>query len=746
MTVVTTYPGVYIEEIPSGSVTISGVATSITAFVGRAMMGPPNTPTTCFSFGDFERFFGGRAYDFPMSYAVEDFFLNGGGEAIIVRLEASTPLAAQLDSDAAGILTTAQAAQTKAGDLDAANTALTQAQAADKKASTPATRAAVAQAAAAVPAAANAKAAVAAATTYSTAVATAKADDATAPTPTVMQARLAAAVAAGGKAGGVVSAGTAPKAADMATEAANLAAAAVRTKAAADGMVNAAGILLGKATDADAKASTADTQKAVADANTRLAAVTAQQTKAQAALDLANAYLLAALAALPNGGLLAAYQAGALAGSTKVPSPPGGPPAPATLALSGWIFQAANNGVWGNNLVLTIDTTGITDDVAKRYGSTSDNSFNLTVTYTKPNGSTIVERYNALNVDDTPYRADRVLRQQSNLVAIPNWPASGLAAPAAAFKQPFAGGVDGPNLSETDLIGDQDSRTGIYALEHTDLFNLLCLPWDKRGSDWTNGVLEPAAKYCADRRAMFIVDAPDRWTNLARQGQISQISPSDLGIGTEAEQRNSMVYFPKVKKADAEMGGHPDVFPPCGIIAGQIAQTDATRGVWKAPAGIAAGIGGILDLDFNLTDPQQGQLNPLGINCLRSFRVLGPLVWGARTLRGADLMADDYKYVPVRRLTLFIEESLYRGTKFAVFEPNDETLWSQLRLAVGAFMADLSRQGAFYGYSVACDKTTTTPYDIERGICNVRVAFAPVKPAEFIVLQIQQQTAAQVTA
>jgi phage tail sheath protein FI len=164
-----------------------------------------------------------------------------------------------------------------------------------------------------------------------------------------------------------------------------------------------------------------------------------------------------------------------------------------------------------------------------------------------------------------------------------------------------------------------------------------------------------------------------------------------------------------------------------------------TRGVWKAPAGITAGIGGIDGLELDINDAQNGQLNPVGINCLRNFPVVGPVVWGARTLRGADVLSDDYKYIPVRRLTLYIEESLYRGTKFAVFEPNDEALWSQLRLSIGAFMDGLYRQGAFYGYTVACDRTTTTQADIDRGVVNVVVGFAPEKPAEFIVLQIQQQ-------
>jgi hypothetical protein len=145
-----------------------------------------------------------------------------------------------------------------------------------------------------------------------------------------------------------------------------------------------------------------------------------------------------------------------------------------------------------------------------------------------------------------------------------------------------------------------------------------------------------------------------------------------------------------------------------------------------------------------MNDDENGELNPLGINCLRTFPVYGNIVWGARTLRGADVLGDEYKYVPVRRTALFIEESLYRGLKWVVFEPNDEPLWGQIRLNVGAFMQGLFRQGAFQGtsardaYFVACDKSTTTQNDINLGIVNVVVGFAPLKPAEFVVLKIQQ--------
>ncbi len=166
--------------------------------------------------------------------------------------------------------------------------------------------------------------------------------------------------------------------------------------------------------------------------------------------------------------------------------------------------------------------------------------------------------------------------------------------------------------------------------------------------------------------------------------------------------------------------------------------------MWKAPAGFAAGLSGIVGLVDKVDDETSGQLNAIGVNCLRTFAASGPVVWGARTARGSDILADDYKYLPVRRLADYIESTLLRSTMWAVFEPNDEPLWAQLRLSIGGFMADLFRQGAFQGssrdkaYFVNCDATTTLQSDIDAGIVNVQIGFAPLKPAEFVVLYLQQ--------
>jgi phage tail sheath protein FI len=190
--------------------------------------------------------------------------------------------------------------------------------------------------------------------------------------------------------------------------------------------------------------------------------------------------------------------------------------------------------------------------------------------------------------------------------------------------------------------------------------------------------------------------------------------------------------------------GRMDVYPPCGFVAGNYAKTDSNRGVWKAPAGLEAGLTGEAGLATVLTDLQNGTLNINAVNCLRNFHTYGDVVWGSRTLRGSDAAASEWKYVPIRRLALFIESSLYEGTQWVVFEPNDEPLWSQIRMNVGAFMQGLFLQGAFQGttrqqaYFVKCDRENNPQASINLGVVNILVGFAPLYPAEFVVIQIQQ--------
>jgi phage tail sheath protein FI len=248
--------------------------------------------------------------------------------------------------------------------------------------------------------------------------------------------------------------------------------------------------------------------------------------------------------------------------------------------------------------------------------------------------------------------------------------------------------------------------------------------------------------YCYNHRAFYIVDSPSTATTA---GLISSVpAGSDAGSLTGQYSINSAYYYPWVQAPDPLMGNRQRAFPPCGFIAGIYATTDATRGVWKAPAGIDASLTGISGLQTTLTDIENGNLNTQAINCLREFKVYGDIVWGARTLQGNDQAGSQWKYVPIRRLALYIESSLYNGTQWVVFEPNDETLWGQIRLNIGSFMQGLFLQGAFQGtspqqaYFVKCDADNNPQASIDLGIVNILVGFAPLYPAEFVVIQIQQ--------
>jgi len=519
MPLAVSYPGVYIQEIPSGVRTIAGVATSITAFIGRTVRGPVSEPITVNSYGDFERIFGGLHVTYPLSYAVRDFYSNGGSQAVIVRLD---------------------------------------------------------------------------------------------------------------------------------------------------------------------KGSTA------------------------------------ASLSLPTG---------AAQPSDSLP------------------LVAANVGTWGNSLSAIVDYD--TRD------PNNPNLFNLTIAHT--GGTT--EKFLNLSIDAAdPFYVPRVLEQSSSLVRLARDPAThawivpDVRPKDVKLPTPVTtSGTDGPNLADTDYLGSEANKTGIYALDKVELFNLLCIPPDGRGIDTATDVYQAAMKYCVSRRAILIVDSPVAWSrNKETAASSAAQGLSSLGLTGEAA-RNAAIYFPQLMEADPNRSGQLDAFVPCGAVAGVIARTDSSRGVWKAPAGLDATLNGIQGVDVNLTDAENGLLNPLGVNCLRSFPGAGQVVWGGRTLRGADRLADEYKYLPVRRLALYIEESLYRGTQWVVFEPNDEPLWSQIRLNVGAFMHNLFRQGAFQGrtpqdaYFVKCDKETTTQNDINLGIVNVVVGFAPLKPAEFVIIAIQQM-AGQVAA
>lgn len=537
MTVTTTYPGVYITEIPSGSRTIVGVATSITAFLGGALRGPVDEPVPIASFADFERTFGGLTRSSGMGYAVRDFYLNGGGEAVVVRL-------VHIDAD-------------------------------DEEAS-----AAVAQ----VP-----------------------------------------------------------------------------------------------------------------------------------------------LSAAPD--------------------------------TEGLTLEASSPGAWGNALQVEVSHPDPLDpdaiDVANGQGVTVDDLFSLTIREGDPDAGGAAETFLNVTTVDGPRQVDVVLGGSQLVRVIGALPATRPdPRPDPADPTPYtvdadAQGADGAVANAADYEGSADEKTGIHALLKADLFNILCIPPPTPESDLPAALWAVAADFCFRQRAFLIVDAPMMVGTTPEPATVFNLPTWVTGDGglTGASMRNAAVYFPRIRRPDPLRGGATADFAACGAIAGTYARTDGSRGVWKAPAGIEAGLAGVVGLAVALTDADNGRLNPKGVNCLRTFRGIGSVVWGARTLRGNDVLADEYKYVPVRRLALFLEESLYRNTQWVVFEPNDEPMWSQVRLSIGAFMQDLFRRGAFQGSSprdaffVRCDGDTTTQYHIDRGIVNILIGFAPLKPAEFVVIALQQKTA-----
>jgi phage tail sheath protein FI len=518
---VLSYPGVYIEEVPSGVRTISGVATSITAMVGRTRRGPLNRPVRVFSFAEFDRVFGSLWDEAPMSFAALQCFQNGGSDMLVVRVaNAALPCTATLPREGGG---------------------------------------------------------------------------------------------------------------DLVLEAAT-----------------------------------------------------------------------------------------AVAGES-LPDP----------------------GTWATQMRVAVDYNGVGGVPL------AAPLFNMTITHL---GTGARESYfNLSTLASSPRFISNVLASGSLMARVASGAtARPLETPAATpivFIDPSVGPAtaDGDAVSATQVLTGatlEANRQGIYALEHADLFNILCLPPYAPADDVDAVDLANALAYCTRRRAMLLVDPP---------AATDTVADATSFVNSLTRSENAAFYFPRILAPNPLRENRIEAFAPCGAVAGVLARTDASRGVWKTPAGLDATLNGAAGLVAKLTDLENGTLNPLGINCLRELPVAGRVVWGGRTLRGADQLASEWKYLAVRRTALFLEESLYRGTQWVVFEPNDEPLWAQIRLNIGAFMNNLFRQGAFQGtspreaYFVKCDRETTTQNDIDLGIVNIVVGFAPLKPAEFVVVKLQQM-AGQVQA
>ncbi len=313
---------------------------------------------------------------------------------------------------------------------------------------------------------------------------------------------------------------------------------------------------------------------------------------------------------------------------------------------------------------------------------------------------------------------------------------------------PFSLGYEGspPDLGWTNVNpGDFAQVFADFApLDKVPVFNLLAIPGI---TDYA--VTSAAAAYCERKRALLIMDTPSPSTTGWDANTIAEsLSGGTLALSSDFPvSTNAALYYPWVATTDPVTGA-ASTSPPSGFVAGMYGREDSARGVWKSPAGIETTLTGTTGLvpAGSMTDAQQGAFNEQALNCLRQFPGIGTVIFGARTTAGADANTaqQQWKYLAVRRMALFIEQSLYSSLTWAVFEPNAQPLWDALRQEVNAFMLSLFRQGAFAGttpsqaFVVQCDSTTTTPTDVALGRVNILVGFAPVKPAEFVIVQIAQ--------
>jgi len=669
MPVSPTYPGVYIEEVPSGVRSIVGVATSVAAFIGTFRKGPRDEAMQIFSMADFEREYGGLERTSEASYAVQQFFLNGGTQAWVVRVEndgstgdtAAVPSTATLTTQHGGgaDVFRARAGRRLRGEiaLDPGSWGNNLRLEVDYATSEPARL-------------------------FNVAVSEVRIDgDRTSVLQTETFRNLTMNLDTPSNAIEVVNQGSQLIQLDRD----GMAALAVDARPAATGTLG--GDLPG-AVPAEADIDDLDVTLSLDSGGTVLGPVTLQYNfgPANPAPSTFPAWAQAlqrALRAAATDPTFAVAQRPYLAGAT---------------------VEIIGDGSPGNARRFLVR--------AGRGARPFDPTATLSFT----------------GADAANHLLD------------------GASASVGPQQYRLTGGADGTVLNAAQVFvvpagvfeGVRADKTGLYALEDVDLFNILCIPQAAAmPADDMRAVYTEAEVYAEERRSMIIVDIPP---NVPRFDQVL----TWLSDNESLRHRNAAAYFPRTNIPDPLNRNRPRSLAASGTIAGLWARTDTERGVWKAPAGTDARLRNVESLVYTLTDQENGALNPLGVNCLRNFPIYSNICWGARTLEGADVIASDWKYVPVRRTTLFIEESLFRGTKWVVFEPNDEPLWAQIRLNVGAFMQDLFRKGAFQGttprdaYFVKCDSETTTQTDIDNGVVNIEVGFAPLKPAEFVILKIQQ--------
>ncbi len=295
------------------------------------------------------------------------------------------------------------------------------------------------------------------------------------------------------------------------------------------------------------------------------------------------------------------------------------------------------------------------------------------------------------------------------------------------------GGSDGAKKDLSDYKGKADAnpgeRTGLSAFTEVDEISMVCIPNENNFT----GLTDEIVKHCELMKDRFAVLQAKQ-----SAGLVSKLMPP-------LDSKYAAFYYPWIKVMDP-LTNSPKLIPPGGHVVGVYARSDTERGVYKAPANEI--VRGAVGLQFSLTKGEQDILNPRGVNCIRAFRGRGIRVWGARTISSDPI----WKHINVRRLFLYIEESIEEGTQWVVFEPNDQRLWARVKQTITDFLTRVWKDGALMGttpdeaFFVKCDETTMTPDDIDNGRLIILIGIAPVKPAEFVIFRIAQwRSGSQIT-
>jgi phage tail sheath protein FI len=390
---------------------------------------------------------------------------------------------------------------------------------------------------------------------------------------------------------------------------------------------------------------------------------------------------------------------------------------------------------------LTAGTEG--NDLAVEVAEAGDGGEGMFKLLVKRNGE-VVESIDNVSAKRGPRYVVTAVKEQSKLIEVEETRGTAVLEPRHGTHVSLAGGEAAPEpsaapatVSASQYVGSTADRTGFAGLEAIENVTMLCVP--DLMSAYLNGAIDMDAvkavqlamiAHCelmADRLA--ILDAPP---GLGAQ-QVQDWRMDTAGY----DSKYAALYWPWIKVMDP-LQGAPIMLPPSGHVAGVWARNDDTRGVHKAPANEP--MRGVIDLETNITRGEHDQLNPIAVNCIRSFPGQGIRIWGARTLSSDP----EWRYLNVRRLFNFVEKSILTGTNWVVFEPNDRFLWGSVRRTITMFLRRVWRSGALFGrtpeeaFYVKCDEENNPPENRDAGILTVDVGIAPVKPAEFVVFRISQ--------